>query len=184
MIKFYFLKRKSHHYSRFFTTWFKFLRHLVAKFPSSNLSWFYCLLILFTASFGIFTLNRENNKPYGKTILNVESSMFLEPWIILNIYYLKASFKYWPFIHCVYTISIMLIFTYMLDVLHVLFLIYITSYRSWFSKFIFPVRKLRLGKIRSVQSLHLVSNERLGSKPEPVWLRSTCSLIFYCLCLL
>lgn len=109
LIKFYFLKRKSHHYSRFFTTWFKFLRHLVAKFPSSNLSWFYCLLILFTASFGIFTLNRENNKPYGKTILNVESSMFLEPWIILKHILLKGFLQILTFyslcIHNIYHVN-------------------------------------------------------------------------------
>lgn len=47
--------------------WFKFLRHVTAKFPSPNFSWFQCLLILFMVSIAIFTLNRENNKPYGET---------------------------------------------------------------------------------------------------------------------
>lgn len=138
---------KSHHYSRFFTMWFKFLRQLVAKFPSSNFSWFNCLLILLTASFCIFTLNRENNKSYGKTILNVKSSMFLEPWIIPKHILLKGFLQILNFYSlCMHNIYHLLIFSYMLDVLHVLFLIFIKSYRSGFSKFYFPSEKAKTWK--------------------------------------
>lgn len=128
---------KSHRHFRFFTMWFKYVRHLIAKFSSSNFSWFQCLLILFTASFDIFTLIEKNNKPYGETILNVKLSMFLEPWIIPKHVFFKAFLLILTFYSlCIYNFYV-LIFSCMLDVSHILFLIIITSYRSRFSKFHF-----------------------------------------------
>lgn len=155
---FLFLKIKSHHHSRFATMQFKFLKHLTAKFPSSNFSWFQCLLILSSASFGIFYFEHQNNKPYSETNLHVDLSMFLEPWVITK----HILFKSFPQMLILYSLCVfnnyhLLIFSSMLDVLHILFLIFISSCWNGFSKFYFTMRQLSLGEIRKVSNLHVMS---------------------------
>lgn len=171
-----------HYYSPSFTMWFKFLRHVTAKFPSPNFSWFQCLLILFMVSIAIFTLNRENINHMVR-LLNIKLSMFLEPWIILKYVLFKDFFQILTFYSlCIFNIYHLLILSYMLDVLHILFLIFITNHRSRFSKFHFTIDTTNLEGIRNLSNLQImiVLNSNLNLFDSKIKLEFVDSLTSCC----